>query len=297
VSRRARLSGALIGIALSALAAAPAQAHFGVFIREVSPALLLGPQDAFVELQSHLPGQQRIGGLWIDVYGPTGAKVHTFFMDAHHPPHDESQRSILIADSGVAGADYEDPDLGTFISPSGGAVCFFEALPADCVAWGSISNQSQLPFPRAGDAAPAIPDGSSLTRTIARGCPTALDRPDDSDDSADDFAVTPPTPRANSAAPDELLCVRCDGLVATHVGTVRADTIVGTPSRDVIASLYGKDVVRGRGGNDLICGGASSDRLFGGKGRDRLLGGGGRDRCVGGPGRDAARACETKRGV
>ena len=285
-------------VALAGLLAAPAaQAHFGVFVREVHPAPLLGPQDAFVELQAYNPGQQRIGGLWIDVYGPTGAKVHTFFLDSHHPANDGSQRSILIGDTGLAGADYQDPDLGTFLDPSGGAFCFFEALPADCVAWGSISNQSQLPFPKAGDPAPAIPDGTSLTRTIARGCSTALDRPDDSDESADDFALTEPTPRANTAAPTELLCVSCDGRPATQVGTVGAETIVGTPGRDVIASLYGRDVVRGRGGGDVICGGGSSDRLLGGKGRDRLFGGGGRDTCRGGPNNDYARACETKRGI
>ncbi|MEO8290647.1 MAG: hypothetical protein ABI649_06590 [Gaiellaceae bacterium] len=70
---------------------------------------------------------------------------------------------------------------------------------------------------------------------------------------------------------------KCAGLVATIVGTQRANTLRGTNHRDIIAALGGNDVVHGRGGNDLICGGSGSDSLFGGPGRDRLLGGPGRD--------------------
>jgi uncharacterized delta-60 repeat protein len=73
---------------------------------------------------------------------------------------------------------------------------------------------------------------------------------------------------------------RCQGRVATIVGTPRSDTLNGTPRRDVIAAFAGADTVRGGGGNDLICGGPGSDLLVGGAGQDHLRGGPGRDRVL-----------------
>jgi Ca2+-binding RTX toxin-like protein len=104
--------------------------------------------------------------------------------------------------------------------------------------------------------------------------------------------------------------VRCDGIVATIVGTSGADELDGTPGRDIIHGRGGSDDIEGKGGNDVICGGggnddiegdAGSDRLFGqggnddiegdrgndflngGKGHDELDGGAGTDRCINGP--------------
>lgn len=88
---------------------------------------------------------------------------------------------------------------------------------------------------------------------------------------------------------------RCDGVVATIVGTDGADTLTGTPARDVIVGLGGNDTITGMGGNDLICAGAGddvvttgagSDRVFGGSGRDVIRGGEGRDKLFGGSGND-----------
>ncbi len=79
---------------------------------------------------------------------------------------------------------------------------------------------------------------------------------------------------------------KCDGKVATKVGTPGNDTLVGTPKRDIIAGLGGNDVIYGLGGNDVLCGGSGHDRLFGGPGRDKLLGQTGRDRLRGGTARD-----------
>ncbi len=88
--------------------------------------------------------------------------------------------------------------------------------------------------------------------------------------------------------------VRCDGSVATIVGTDRPERLHGSRGRDVIAALGGNDVVRGGKGKDLICGGAGSDRLSGNGGSDRLIGGSGPDQCRGGGGRDRIRC---RRGV
>jgi len=89
---------------------------------------------------------------------------------------------------------------------------------------------------------------------------------------------------------------RCQGKVATIVGTPGKDRITGTRGADVVVALGGNDVVDGLGGNDLVCAGDGDDTVKGGpgkdvlrgeKGRDRLVGGTGRDRLVGGPQQDS----------
>jgi Ca2+-binding RTX toxin-like protein len=80
---------------------------------------------------------------------------------------------------------------------------------------------------------------------------------------------------------------RCDGRVATIVGTKRGETLRGTRRSDVIVALGGNDrVIAGRG-NDVVCGGSGNDRIDGGSGNDRLLGSTGKDTLVGASGRDA----------
>jgi outer membrane protein assembly factor BamB len=79
---------------------------------------------------------------------------------------------------------------------------------------------------------------------------------------------------------------RCQGRLATIVGTPRGEKITGTPGSDVIAALAGKDRVSALRGNDRVCGGRGADLIRGGRGRDRLLGEAGRDGVFGGPGPD-----------
>lgn len=64
--------------------------------------------------------------------------------------------------------------------------------------------------------------------------------------------------------------VRCDGRVATLVGTPGDDVLEGTPGRDVVAGLGGDDQLFGLDGDDLLCGGRGSDGLVGGPGDDVL---------------------------
>ena len=80
--------------------------------------------------------------------------------------------------------------------------------------------------------------------------------------------------------------VKCDGKVATKVGTAGRDIIYGTRKRDIIHGLGGNDTILGRGGHDIICGGTGNDRLVGNAGVDRIIGGLGRDVLVGGVGAD-----------
>ena len=80
--------------------------------------------------------------------------------------------------------------------------------------------------------------------------------------------------------------VRCNGEVATIVGTAGADVLRGTSGRDVIAGLSGADIISGLGGNDVICGGFGDDILRGNAGADEILGGFGNDRIIGNAGAD-----------
>ncbi|MCW2766601.1 MAG: hypothetical protein JWO11_2560 [Nocardioides sp.] len=79
---------------------------------------------------------------------------------------------------------------------------------------------------------------------------------------------------------------RCDGRLATIVGTGHGDEIVGTSGPDVIVGTSGRDTISGQGGRDVICGRAGDDLLRGGRGADTLLGQGGNDSLYGGPGSD-----------
>ena len=79
---------------------------------------------------------------------------------------------------------------------------------------------------------------------------------------------------------------RCNGLLATIMGTTAADMLVGTPGDDVIVRLGGDDVILGRGGDDTICAGIGCDVVDGGEGNDWIAGGGGADSINGGSGQD-----------
>lgn len=79
---------------------------------------------------------------------------------------------------------------------------------------------------------------------------------------------------------------RCDGKVATIVGTSGPDVLVGTDDKDVIVGLGGDDRIIGGRGNDTICGGTGRDRIAGGAGKDTIFGGSGNDRLAGGSAAD-----------
>jgi Ca2+-binding RTX toxin-like protein len=185
-----------------------------------------------------------------------------------------------------------------------GAVCYTENdpptyTPIDCVAYGNFTGT--LPV---GTPAVATPFESTLERGINRGCPTALDPLDDSNDSAADFALSTNPPRNNATPPTETVCppgspgstssnpvppggvTLCAGKPITLSGTNAADKLAGTPGADVIAGQLGNDVIKGLAGKDVICGGSGKDTLKGGKGNDKLYGQKGKDTLEGGPGKD-----------
>ncbi|HVQ59918.1 MAG TPA: hypothetical protein VMS60_13520 [Solirubrobacterales bacterium] len=197
-----RLSTIALSIAvLGALAAAPAQASFHLMkIREVFAGSSANPDAAYVELQMYAGGQNFVAGHSVRIYDANGNEVDGVPFPANVARGD-SQSTLLVATTQAATQFGVIPDAtleAGKIKATGGAVCFDDL---DCVAWGATKFAGP-----AGTPAGAIPDGLALQRMIGRGCATALDPADDSDDSAADFVAVAPAPRPNSFAPPEQLC-------------------------------------------------------------------------------------------
>ena len=198
-------------LAASAVLAAPAfGAHHLVRISEVYPGATGSLDAEAVELQLMANGENQVANqVQIQFYDQAGNAVvgHTLITD---PPNGQSQRTMLLATAqfeiefGIQ-ADFEVGDADE-LSPAGGSVCMTSVMfgSVDCVGWGSAVQPSMTsPI---GTPAAVIPDNNSLVRTIARGCATALDGADDTNDSAADFAASAPTLRNNAATPTETLC-------------------------------------------------------------------------------------------
>lgn len=195
---------ALIPLAILTLGVAPASATFHLMqIREVYPGSAAAPEADYVELQMWASGQNHVEGHVLRSYDAAGNVTGTSTF-AHDVAGSANQSTLLLA-TPQAEAQFgvvADTPLAAGLSPAGGAVCW-ETI--DCVAWGSFSGA--LPSPAGTPAVPGgIPDGSALRRSIARGCATFLDPPDDNDNSAEDFPVASPLPRPNSLPPTEQAC-------------------------------------------------------------------------------------------
>jgi hypothetical protein len=203
---RSAIAGAL---ALTALAiSAPAASAVGGFhfikIREV----FIGGGNsnaAFVELQAYANGQANIAGHSVSFYDETGVLLPgSPYVLTTDVANGDNQRSVLLGGPGVTPAPDFSYDIGTASHTygPGGAVCFDNL---DCVSWGSFAGA--LPS-ATGANAPAIPNGSSLERSIAVGCATLLEDFDDTDSSQADFFLQPsPNPRNNAATPTEQSCL------------------------------------------------------------------------------------------
>lgn len=192
----------MAAVGLLALAPAANGAFHLIKVREVAPSPA-GADAAFIELQMYTPGQTQLAQHPIRIFNATGVQVTSFNLQAN-APNGGNQRAYLIGDSATAAPpDLVNEQLSSALGPlgAGGAACFDSV---DCVSWGNFTGTG-LPSPP-GTPGPAIPAGSSLTRSIAPGCATLLEATDDTDDSAADFALAAPSPRNNATAPTETAC-------------------------------------------------------------------------------------------
>jgi hypothetical protein len=215
MARSAR-NALLLGLIASALTAVGPPAvsadHHLVSIREVFPgSTIRGNNSEFVELQLYADGQNVFTGQnqQVRFYDAAGVEQSGYTF-ASNPANAGSQFSVLIG-TPEAASDFGVPVDNTMINnshmdPSGGAVCFTSTFFGfiDCVSWGSFDNMT--PTLPVGTNETAIPDESSIERSIAPGCSTLLEAGDDTGNSATDFAPATPSPRNNSATPTEAPC-------------------------------------------------------------------------------------------
>lgn len=198
--------GRVIGLAGVAFALFVPSAH-GAFhlmkVSEVFPGTNANVNTAFIELQTFSAGQSQVAGHKIDYYTANGTLLGSYTI-ASAAPNGDSGRKILIGDTAAAGTpDFTVDQLGDALhggTTNGGAVCFPDSSPPDCVSWGAFTPAAGFPNTQSANA-PVIPDGSSLRRSTAPGCPNLLEGSDDTDNSATDFAVSTPSPENNSVTP------------------------------------------------------------------------------------------------
>jgi hypothetical protein len=201
-------------------------------IRQIHPSL--GPLGGeWVELQMPADGENLVAGKVIRTFDPSGMQNSLYVIGAGpgpHPgsPNGQNQRTILISSLftpvGVA-ADYVAPVADLQMTGQDGAVCYTENdppnyTPLDCVAYGSFTGNN---IPSAGTPAVATPFESTLERSITRGCATAFDSADDTNNSSTDFALSMNPPRSNASPPTEQTC--------TGAGTGTAPTTPPSPAK------------------------------------------------------------------
>jgi hypothetical protein len=200
------------------VAATSAQATFHEnYIREVH----IGPGGTgdYVELQAYAGGQNFVAGKHIVTYDGGGTPYSTFTFP-HSVNNGANQATILVSDGGVSGADFTatpgSGNDGTHLTPinTGGTVCYTDSsttVGLDCVAYTSGPTLFPSPPPSPFGTPFTLPGGQlgpnqSLIRTISRGCATALDTADDTNNSAADFTIGAGSPRGNSVTPTETPC-------------------------------------------------------------------------------------------
>jgi hypothetical protein len=213
-ARLAVISAGVLGILLTSAPPALADHHL-MSIREWYPGTAATAQDAFLELQMYAPGQNQTNGQDVHVYGPGADATPDEFTTSAMPVsipvlNPENQRTVLLGanTNGPANRDYtENLDDAPGLDPLGGAICFVSNSgfgTIDCVEWGTGNNTINAGTPVLPGG---IPDGQSITRTIAPNCPTLLELGDDTNNSAADFSQTAPTPRGNTDPITETACV------------------------------------------------------------------------------------------
>jgi hypothetical protein len=218
--RRIALIGALAVTGLMGLASTAQADHHLIMVREVHRGAT--PQGDYIMLQMFADGQNvALNTHYIDILGTDGQAGAEYPLPTGMIG--QSQRTILIGNTGVAGADFTNAGVAI---QNNGAVCYDETNGyngtggLDCVAWGSfVGNIHPLSSPALPVALPGVglAPGQSLVRTIGRGCATLLDSADDTNNSAADFALGTPIGRNNAANPTEQPCTGGAGAPNTKI--------------------------------------------------------------------------------
>ena len=185
--RRLVLTTSLVAVAVLAFSAtASATYHFN-FIRQIHPSNNNVNGGEWVELQMYADGENLVAGKVIRAFNSTDGLVSQYVITGTNPPNGQNQRTILISSlvspMGV-NADFVAMPSQLDMTGQDGAVCYTENnpptyTPIDCVAYGNYMGG----LPGVGTPAVATPFESTLERSNARGCATALDPADDTNNS------------------------------------------------------------------------------------------------------------------
>ncbi len=202
--------GAALGLSAIAALAPAAQADDSLIrISEVySDDSAAGDAD-FVEMQVTAAGQQIAAGHYLYWFGSTG----TLLGSAQFPPNStlsDNQRTILVTNTpGGPSGDFEVLADGLQLTAPGGAACLsvLTVNVIDCVSWGTYTGGSPAVQAASGTPAGALSATNSVHRSLTPNCATLLEPADDTNNSAVDFFLAPPTPRLNGVAPTEFGCL------------------------------------------------------------------------------------------
>lgn len=215
-TRKLRIGGVgALMLAASSLGATGALASYHVVkISEVhADSGAMGAPPDYVELQMYAGGQNLLSTHYIQTY--SGGSIFTTFQFPSNVSGGQSQRTVLIAAGNSVNGDNPDFDaVGDLnVATGNGTVCYIDALPIsglDCVQYGTNfgSLVDGIPSPYGSSVPPStgLDPGQTLQRSLQPGCESLLEASDDSDDSATDFALGPPSPRNIAAAPSGISC-------------------------------------------------------------------------------------------
>jgi hypothetical protein len=209
-SKRGLFLSSVAAMAASCVLAGAAQAdHHLIQIREVHRGTTASGD--YVELQMFADGQNvALNTHYLAILTPDGAA--NYDSPLPNVAVGLNQHTVLIGNTGVAGADLNDAGVAI---PASGAVCYDETNGyngtngLDCAAWGSFTGGTHpLSSPGLPVALPGVglAPGQTLVRSICRGNTSQLDFADDTNNSAADFALGTGNPRNNAAAPSETPC-------------------------------------------------------------------------------------------
>ena len=181
------------------LAATPARAAFHFMkVVEFFPGTSASPDAQYVVLQMYFAGQNFVATHRVTVFDATGTNVGTFTF-AGDVANGANQAKILIATPAAQTLFGITADLAmTLVIPlRGGKICF-DAIPEDCVAWGTWSGG-----PSGVGTPVAAPAGLRRNQAVVRrldvaGSPTILESADDTDVCASDFRLGVPAPVNNA---------------------------------------------------------------------------------------------------
>ena len=173
-----------------------------------------GGNGDYVELQAYAAGQNLVANKYVALYDGGGGLLDYVTIPAN-VPNGANQASILVAhDASTTGADVINATLN--VDNTNGYACYEDQFPPtatsalDCVSWGQFLSPPIPALSPTGTPAlnnpTGFPNNTSLTRSITRGCATALDPADDTNSSAADFSVTTRTPHSNSQTPTDVVC-------------------------------------------------------------------------------------------